>query len=221
MSETDAGYGTRFSVIAAFADEEDAIVALDTLTRRGVPRSAITVHRPHDGVAWQEVSELEAEMGDETGASWGVLSGAQAKGAFLAALTLGVAGVTLGLVVGLAWSYLFTSEFSHLDRVVLAASVIGLAGATIGVVVGGAGLGRQPTEEADRGDRPEMAERDVLVTVELADPDAAERAARLLRGLGAERVHFIDVDGIPLPHQAQHPRPADPEGWWWRNAGHG
>jgi hypothetical protein len=99
--------------------------------------------------------------------------------------------------------------------------VIGLAGATIGVVVGGAGLGWQPTEEADRGDRPTTAERDVLVTVELADPGAAERAARLLRCLGAERVHFIDVDGVPLPHQAQHPRPADPEGWWWRNAGHG
>jgi hypothetical protein len=192
VSEIGAGYGTRFSVIAAFAEEEDGIVALDTLTRRGVPRSAITVHRPHDGLSWEEVAELEAEMGDEAGESRGVLSGAQATGAFIVALSIGVAGIALGLVTGFAGSYLFGSEFSRLDRVVLAASVIGLAGATIGVVVGGGGLGRQRWEP-DRGDLPATAERDVLVTVELADPAAAERAAGLLRALGAERVHSIDV----------------------------
>jgi hypothetical protein len=217
----DGGCGTRFNVIAAFAQDQDANVALDALTSGGVPRSAIKVHRPDDGSAWAEVVELEAEMGDEVGDSWGVLSGAQAKGAFVAALTLGVAGIVLGLAAGLVWSYVFPSGVSRPVRVVLAASVLGLAGATIGLVAGGGGLGRQQGGGPDRGDQPEMAERDVLVTVQLEDPGAAVRTAGLLRGLGAERVHFIDVDGIPLPRQVQHPRPADPEDWWWRNAGHG
>jgi hypothetical protein len=44
---------------------------------------------------------------------------------------------------------------------------------------------------------------------------------RVTSSLGAERVHLVDTHGIPLPPQAQHPWPADPEGWWWRNAGHG
>jgi hypothetical protein len=39
--------------------------------------------------------------------------------------------------------------------------------------------------------------------------------------LGAEYVHCVDAAGTPLPPQAEHPRPADPPGWWWRRAGHG
>src|SRR2546423_65713 len=128
------GVGNRFNVIAAFAQDQDAVVALDTLTRRGVPRSAITVHRPHDGSTWEEVVELEAEMGDEVGDSWGVLSGAQAKGAFVAALILGAAGMALGLVAGLAWAYVFASGLTDLEGTVLGACVFGLAGATIGLV---------------------------------------------------------------------------------------
>jgi hypothetical protein len=212
----------RFNVIAAFADEQDGLAALDTLACSGVPRAAMTVHRPDDGWAWQEVAELEAEMQDEVGESWGVLSGAQAKGAFAAALTLGVAGIALGLVAGLVWAYVFNSDFSRPGRVILAAGVMGLAGATIGIVAGGARLRQQQDGEADGGCPRQMAaERDLLLTVASEDPATAERAARLLRWLGAERVHFFDVGGVPLPPQAQHPRPADPEGWWWRNAGHG
>jgi hypothetical protein len=221
VSETDTGFGARFNVIAAFAEEHDSLVALDTLTSSGIPSAAITVHRPDDGPGCAEVIELEAEMGDEVGDGWGVLSGPQATGAFIAALALGAAGTVLGLVAGLAWAYLFVSDFSRPGRVLLATAVIGLAGATIGLVVGGAGLARQQDWGPDRGDRPEMAERDVLVSVHLGDPDTAARAARLLRWLGAEQVHFIDVNGVPLPPQAQHPRPADPEGWWWGHAGHG
>lgn len=66
-----------------------------------------------------------------------------------------------------------------------------------------------------------MAERDILVSVRAEDPATAERAAAILRELGAERVHLVGAHGIPLPPQAQHPRPADPEGWWWKDAGHG
>jgi hypothetical protein len=221
VSEADTRFGAPFNVIAAFADEQDGLAALDTLTSSGVPPSAITVHRPDDGPACAEVIELEAEMGDEVGEGWGVLSGGQAKGAFVAALVLGAAGIALGLVAGMAWAYQFASELSRPGRVLLAAAVVGVGGATIGLVVGGAGLARRQDRDFDRGDRPEMAERDVLVTVHLGDPDAAARAARLLQWLGAERVHFIDGNGVPLPPQAQHPRPADPEGWWWKHAGEG
>jgi hypothetical protein len=221
VSETDTGFGARFNVIAAFAEEQDGLAALDTLASSGVHPSAVTVHRPDDGPACAEVIELEAEMGDEVGEGWGVLSGAQAKGAFIAALALGAAGIALGLVAGMAWAYLFASELSRPGRVLLAAAVVGLGGATIGLVVGGAGLARRQDAEFDRGDRPEMAERDVLVTVHLGDPDAAARAARLLQWLGAERVHLVDGNGIPLPPQARNPRPADPDGWWWRHAGEG
>lgn len=221
MSETETGFGPRFNVIAAFAEEQDGVAALNSLTRSGVPPSAITVHRPEDGPACAEVIELEAEMGDEIGDGWGLLSRAQARGAFITSLTLGMAGIALGFAAGLAWAYLFVSDFSRPGRILLATAVLGLAGATVGLVVGGAGLARQQDAGTDRGDGPEMAERDVLVTVHLGDPDAAARAARLLRWLGAERVHFIDGNGVALPRQAQHPRPADPDGWWWGHAGQG
>jgi hypothetical protein len=217
----DRGFGARYNVIAAFAEEERCLAALDTLASTGVPQAAIAMHRPGDGPACAEVVELEAEMGDETGDSWGVLSGAQARGAFIAALTLGVVGAALGLGAALAWAYLIAPDPRRLDWLVVAGGVFGLAGATIGLVLGGSGLGRRQAGQPDRGDRPEVAERDVLVTVELGDPAAAERTARLLRFLGAERVHCVNGDGVPLPPQAQRPRPADPEGWWWSNAGHG
>jgi hypothetical protein len=219
--EANGSCGTRFNVIAAFTPEQDSVAVLDRLARSGVRRSAVTVHRPGDEPDCEAVLEIEAEMGDETGASWAVLSGAQAKGAFLAALAIGLAGVALGLVGGLAWAYLFTSELSRLGRVALVACVTGAGGATVGLVVGGAGLARQQGGNTDRDDRPEAAERDLLVTVHLGDPGAAEQAAGVLRSLGAERVHFLDGNGVPLPPQAQHPRPADPEGYWWRHAGEG
>ena len=221
MSESNAGLGTPFNVIGAFPPEHDSTGSVDLLVAEGVPRSAVTVHRPGDGPTREQVAELEAEMQDELVGSWGNLSGAQAKGAVGGVLILGVAGIVLGLVAGFAWAYLLTSSLSRLGRIVIAASVTGLAGATVGLVAGGGGLDRRYGEELDTGAQPEVAERDVLVAVRLWDPAVAQRAAAVLRDLGAERVHLIDVHGISLPPQADHPRPADPEGWWWRNAGHG
>ena len=114
----DRGFGARFNVIAAFAEEEDSLAALDILASTG------------------------------------------------AAFTLGLVGIALGTVTGLTWVYLFASEPRHLDWLVPAAGMVGVGGATIGLVVGGAGLGRRPGGHTDRGDRPEVAERDVLVTVQ-------------------------------------------------------
>jgi hypothetical protein len=222
MSESDVGFGTPFNVIAAFPHEHDSTVAVDVLVGEGVPRSAIEVHRPDQGPTGEEISELEAEMQDELVGSWGALSGPQAKRAFRAAVILGGAGIVLGVVAGFGWAYLFSSGLSRMGRVVTMASVTGLAGATIGLVDGGGGLKARRVEEGpDTDDEPMVGERDVLVAVHFGDPVVAEGAAARLRELGAERVHLIDVHGIPLPPQAWHPRPADPEGWWWRRAGDG
>jgi hypothetical protein len=221
VSTGDVDFGTPFNVIAAFPPEHDSTVAVDVLAADGVARSAITVHRPTDGPSGEEVAELEAEMQDELMGSWGALSGRQARAAFAAAATLGAAGLVIGVVAGLGWAYLLTSGLSRLGRVIIAGSVAGLAGATIGLVDGGSGLTRRRGREAAPDDGSVPAERDVLVVVHVTDSAVAERAAARLQQLGAEKVHLVDAHGIPLPPQAQHPRPADPEGWWWTRAGDG
>jgi hypothetical protein len=221
MSERDVVFDTPFNVIAAFPPGGDISIAVYDLTRSGIPNSAVTVHRPGDGSTGDELAELEAEIQDELDSSWGLPSGPQAKGAFAVGAILGVAGIVLGLLIGFAWAYGFASGLSRLGRILIATGLVGLAGATVGVVAGGGGLNRPHGEEHDTGTQPEVAERDFLVGVHLDDPAAADRAAARLRDLGAERVHLIDGHGVPLPPEAKHPRPADPAGWWWRNAGHG
>src|SRR5437588_555647 len=62
-----------------------------------------------------------------------------------------------------------------------------------------------------------LAERDVLLAVHVAEAETAERAARMLRDdLHADRVDLVDAAGTPLPSQHRSPRPADPEGYWWK-----
>jgi hypothetical protein len=214
--------GAPYNVIAAFPPTPDGtIVAVDGLRRGGVPEAAITVHRPGDAVTGDAVAELEAELQDELDAGWGPASGPQARGAATGALILGLAGVAVGLVAGGVWAYAFGSGLARLGTIVIVAGVIGLAGATVGLVAGGAQLDRPHGEELDTGAEPEVAERDVLVAVHVHDPVLAARAAGVLRELGAERVHLVDGRGVPLPPQADHPRPADPDGWWWTAAGEG
>jgi hypothetical protein len=213
--------GAPYNVIAAFPPTPDWIVAaVDGLKRGGVPESAITVHRPGDAPTGDAVAELEAEMQDELNAGWGPASGAQGRGAVTGALILGLAGVAVGLVAGGVWAYASGSGL-RLAPIVIAAGVIGLAGATVGLVAGGGRLDRPRGEELDTGAEPQVAERDVLVAVHVHDPVLATRAAGVLREVGAERVHLVDGRGVPLPPQADHPRPADPDGWWWAAAGEG
>ncbi len=219
MLEDDVAFSTPFNVIAAFPTDVATIVT-DNLAR-GIPQAAITVHRPGDESTADELAELEAEIQDELDDSWGVASGSQMKGALAGAVIAGAVGIALGLMVGLAWAYSLASGVSHLVRIVIATGVVGLGGATVGAVAGGSGLNRPHGEERDTGAQPEVAERDTLIAVHLDDPATAERVAAVLRELGAERVHLVDAHGVPLPPQANHPRPADPEGWWWRSAGHG
>jgi hypothetical protein len=216
--------GTRglYNVIAAFPPTPDgSIPAVDGLQERGIPGSAITVHRPGDAATGDEVAELEAELQDEFNAGWGPASGPQARRALTGALILGLAGVAVGLAAGAVWARAVTSALAPLTRIAVVAGVVGLAGATIGLVAGGAQLNRSHGEELDTGVDPEVAERDVLVAVHLDDPALAAQATIALRELGAERVHLVDARGVPLPPQADHPRPADPDGYWWTAAGSG
>jgi hypothetical protein len=212
---------TPFNVIASFPPGTGGAAAVDALAVLGVPPSAVTLHQPADGPTREEVAELEAEMQDELVESFGSLTGPQARRAFAAAAAFGAAGIVLGTVVGLGWAYLLASGLSRLSRLVIMAGVFGLAGATVGFIDAGSGLNPRHPGEAGDDEEPLAAERDVLVTVHLADPAPAERVAEVLGQLGAERVHFFDGHGIPLPPQARHPRPADPDDWWWRAAGRG
>lgn len=211
---------TWYNVIAAFPATASGTVTVE-LARRGIPESAITVHRPGEPVSEDHVSELEAEMQDQLNAAWGPASGPQARGALTAAVAFGLAGVVAGLVAGVLWAYGSRSVLSPLARIAIAVGVLGLGGATVGLVVGGSGLERPHGEERDTGTQPEVAERDVLVAVHVDDRVAADRAATAMRDLGAERIHLVDRHGVPLPPQASHPRPADPDGYWWRHAGEG
>jgi hypothetical protein len=167
MSER-SGLRAPFNVVAAFSREDDASVAVDALATRGVPPMAITMHRPD-----------ENEDGDESADS-------EASRAFGAAFTLGLLGIVLGVLTGLAWTYVFSSGFSPAP-VVAVAGVAGLAGAMIGSGVGG------PVPDASPA-----ADRGVLVALHICDWGLAERTAALLRGLGAERVDLFDARGTPF-----------------------
>jgi len=228
VDRSEQAFDTDFNVVAAFRLPGDASVALATLTDHDVPSDAIRVHRPEDPVCDEQVAEERAEMQDEIGASFAgpgiVMSGPQARGALRWAATVGGAGLLVGVIVGAVWGYAFDSSVSSLERLAIAAYITTLAGLTLGMVAGG-GLAPRPANSPvagpDPDDEPIIAERDVLVTIHARQRGLAERAAGLLQDGGAERVHLVDGFGTPLPPQAAHPRPADPDGWWWRRAGCG
>jgi hypothetical protein len=226
--ETQQGFPTPFNVVAAFRRTGEARRAMDDLARRGVPLPAMELHQPHDGDNPTEIAEQRSEMQDELDASWpvtgiGMMTETQAKGAGMGALLFAGAGALVGLVAGLVWST-FDSSLGTAAQLLIAV-LISVAGfTTIGFIVGGGvapRLGAAGDPERVMGDRRTGAERDALVGVHLRDRTLAEQAAAVLAGCGAEHVHFVDGTGTPLPPQASTPRPADPEGWWWKNAGHG
>jgi len=220
-SDDNAGFESAFNVVAAFGAGHDGSEVVEALGRIGVPASAVALHRPGEGNTGEEIVELEAEMQDELVSSFGVASAPQAKRAFGAAVVAGVVGVVLGVGGWLAWGHFAAAGLSPLGGVLIVVGVAGLAGATVGFVDGGGGLAWRPRKEEDRDDKPIPAERDLLVGVHVGDRTLAEQAASLLRRLGAEEVHLVAAGGIPLAPQAQQPRPADPEGFWWSHAGHG
>jgi hypothetical protein len=220
-SQGKAGFDSAFNVIAAFDDGHDDKSVVAALGTIGVPAAAITLHRPDEGPTGEEIVELEAEMQDELVNSFGLASAKQGKRAFRAALLAGLIGLVLAAAGWVVWRHVTHSGFSPLGSILIVLGVGGLAGATVGFTDGGGGLPWRRSGEDDRDDQPLPAERDLLLAVHVDDRSVAEQAAAMLRELGAEDVHLVAAGGIPLPPQAQHPRPADPEGFWWTHAGRG
>jgi hypothetical protein len=224
----ESSFDTPYNVVAAFERGSTADTAVELLEHEGVPPSAIHVHRDPETVDADVLAELRAEMQDELVDSWAApafyMTEEQAKGALPASLLFALPGVIVGVVVGAAWAMFDDTLLGWWGQILLSAFVGALGGGTIGLLAGG---GLKPRFDAAEDparpydDRRAAAERDVLVAVHSQQRELAERAAELLRGVGAERVDLVDGRGVPLPPQARHPRPADPEGWWWRRAGRG
>jgi hypothetical protein len=214
-------------VVAAFPKQSTAKVAVERLKAGGVPSEAIRVEQP--GAADGEGrAELRAEMQQELSESWGAplffMTGEQAKGALAGTAAFTAAGIVVGLAVGFAWAFLADAAISPLARVVIAVVLSAVAFATAGFIVGGSMKPRMAAagdRKRPMDDRRAVAERDVLVAVHSPDRETVERSAELLRQVGAERVDLVDAEGTPLPPQHEHPRPADPDHFWWRRAGHG
>ena len=226
MDERQSNPDTPYNAVAAFTSEAAAGAAVDVLTARGVPADAVRLEPPGNGA--DTTAELRAEMQDELQHSWGApaffMTEQQVKGAFAGTALFTAAGVIAGLVVGLAWAFLVDAEITRLGRVAITVVVCAVAFATVGFIAGGSLKPRWDASgdrERSLDDRRAVAERDVLVAVHSPSRETVERSAELLRELGAERVDLVDAEGTPLPPQYEHPRPADPENWWWRRAGQG
>jgi hypothetical protein len=211
-----------YNVVGAFPTERDATMAVERLTTDGIPRSAVAVHDPRRGSSRDERAELRAEMQEELAEGWigpaGLtMTGSQAKGAFFGTVFAAGVGGAVGLAAGFAWAYAVDSTLSRPARILLTLFLGIIGGATVGFLAGG--IHGQQVDARTGADM--VAERDWLIAVHANETEIAERAAAVLRAIGAERVDLVDGSGTPLPPQAQNPRPADPPGWWWRRAGRG
>jgi hypothetical protein len=212
----------RYNVIGAFHDGERAQRAMERLEQRGVDRSNVHLLRPGQHDDGDRISELRAEMQDQVLHSVGPVTGEQARGAVGGALAGLVLGGIVGALGGLVWGYAIQGSLAPAVRVLIGAVAFAIAGSIAGAVVGG-GLSpaRTRDEELQQEDEQLAATRDTLIAVHVADPQIATTAARVLEDSGAERVDAVNADGTPLPPQAEHPRPADPPGRWWRRGARG
>jgi len=217
-------FDTPFNVVAGFRDRAQAETAARRLASAGLPGSSVEVEpRPNAGGP-VETAELRAEMQSELNGTWGgMATGRQARGALAGTGAFALAGLIIGGVVGL---FIGLGMSMSLAGTIVIGAIIGLvAGATIGFVGGGGTAPRTGAAVAAPGDFDDpmpVAERDVLLAVHATTADTAERAARILRDdLHADRVDLVDASGTPLPPEHDHPRPADPEGYWWKEAGQG
>jgi len=216
-------FDTPFNVVAGFRSRFEAEAAARRLTSAGLPERSVEVAPRPDAGGPVETAELRAEMQDELNDAWAATTGRQTEGALVGTAALAVAGLCVGAVIGLI-ANLGLGLDMPLAGTILIGACVGLAGgATVGFVAGGGVAPRIGPDGADAfDDPPPRAERDVLLAVHVTEPETAEQAARILRDdLHADRVHLVDAAGTPLPPQQHHPRPADPEGYWWKSAGEG
>jgi len=216
-------FDTPFNVVAGFRSRAQAESAARRLTSAGLPAGSVEVGAHPDAGGPVETAELRAEMQSELDRNWGLVTGRQVRGALFGTGALAVVGLIVGGVIGLI---LGLGLSMSLGPTIVIGAVIGLlAGATIGFVAGGGaaprtGAATATTEAFD--DPAPLAERDVLLAVHATEAEIAERAAKMLRDdLHADRVDLVDAAGTPLPPQHDSPRPADPDGYWWKEAGSG
>ena len=218
-------FDAPFNVVAGFGSREQAETAARRLTSTGLPAASVEVGSRPDAGGPVETAELRAEMQQELGATWGALSGTQAWGALIGTTLLSVVGLGIGLVLGLVGGFAFAQGTSVILTMIVGGVVGAIGGATAGFVAGGGMAPRVTageTRSRDFDDPRPLAERDILLAVHATEAETAERAARMLRDdLHADRVDLVDAAGTPLPPQHGHPRPADPEGYWWTRAGEG
>lgn len=134
------------------------------------------------------------------------------------------ARLVVGVAVGGIWGFLMDSALNPLSRMMIAIVLCITGATTMGFLVGGELKPRADTNwdgQRDMDDARLHAEKDAFVSVHLTDQGKAEGAVKVLRDLGPTRVDRIDAGGAPLPPQADHPRPADTEGMWWRPTSEG
>jgi hypothetical protein len=216
-------FPTPFNVVAGFRSRQQAERAARQLTSAGLPAGSVEVAVRPDPNGPIETAELRAEMQDELNRNWAAATGRQRTGAVLGTTTFAVIGLAVGLLGGLLANAGLGLDMSLAGTMLIGAFCGLVGGATIGFVAGGGVAPRVATADPAAFDDPTpVAERDVLLAVHVTEPEAAERAAQLLReDLHAERVDLVDADGTPLPPQHDNPRPADPDGYWWTEAGEG
>ncbi|HZQ78848.1 MAG TPA: hypothetical protein VFE55_16050 [Acidimicrobiia bacterium] len=216
-------FDTPFNVVAGFPTRQLAETAVQRLTSAGVPPASVEVKAGSGADDAVETAELRAEMQDELN-HWAPVTGRQARGAAVGTTAFAGAGLVLGGIVGLIVDVVFGLDLAVAGMIAIGALIGVVAGATVGFLAGGGFAPRTGDDaRAETFDDPRpRAERDVLLAVHTAEPEMAERAARMLRDdLHADEVHLVDAAGTPLPPQAGSPRPADPEGYWWKAAGEG
>jgi hypothetical protein len=210
--------------VAGFSSRQKADIAARRLTSAGLPASSVEVAQRADPGGPVETAELRAEMQDELGRNWGAATGRQTRGALLGTTTFALGGVAVGLVIGLVANLGLGLDMAVAGTMAIGAVVGLVAGATVGFVGGGGVAPRVDDEggETSFDDPVPAAERDILLAVHVHEAEIAERAARILRDdLDADRVDLVDAGGTPLAPQQGHPRPGDPEGYWWKAAGDG
>ena len=215
-------FDTPYNVVAGFRSRQQAESAARRLTSAGLRGASVEVGtRPGaDGAA--ETAGLRAEMQEELGTNWGAATGRQTRGALIGTGTFAFIGLIVGLVGGLLANMGFGLDMSLAGTMTIGAIAGMVGGATIGFVAGGGVAPRVDGGGTPALDDPAPAsERDVLLAVHVTEPAIAEEAAQILRAEHADRVDLVDADGTPLPPQHGNPRPADPEGYWWKEAGEG
>ena len=218
---SNARFDSPFNVVAGFRSRLQAEAAARRLMSAGLPGAAVEVEPEPDAGGPVETAELRAEMQDELNQSWGGPTGRQTRGALVGVAAFGIVGLAIGAALGLLFSL---GVDASLAGMTLLGAILGAIGGSVAGLVTGGGFAPRlaPHDPAEFDDPKPLAERDVLLAVHVGDPGTAEQAARLLREqLHADRVDLVDASGTPLPPQALHPRPADPEGYWWNEAGKG